>query len=49
MSEISNEYAKAWRDNQNEIQQLFTRTGVNNISIRTDEDYVKALMHLFRC
>lgn len=46
---VRNDYAKAWRDNQNEVQQLFTRTGVNNISIRTDEDYVKALMHLFRC
>ena len=49
LAAVRNEYAKAWRDNQNEIQQLFTRTGVNNISIRTDEDYVKALMHLFRC
>ena len=46
---VRNEYAKTWNDNQNELQQLFTRTGVNNISIRTDEDYVKALMHLFRC
>ena len=49
LAAVRNEYAKAWRDNQNEIQQLFIRTGVNNISIRTDEDYVKALMHLFRC
>jgi uncharacterized protein (DUF58 family) len=49
LAAVRNEYAKAWRDNQNKIQQLFTRTGVNNISIRTDEDYVKALMHLFRC
>ena len=49
LAAVRNEYAKAWRDNQNEIQQFFTRTGVNNISIRTDEDYVKALMHLFRC
>ena len=46
---VRNDYAQAWRENQNEIHQLFTRTGVNNISIRTDEDYVKALMHLFRC
>ena len=49
ISTVRNDYARAWRDNQNEIQQLFTKTGVNNISIRTDEDYVKALMHLFRC
>ena len=46
---VRNDYAQAWRENQNEIQQLFTRTGVNHVSIRTDEEYVKALMHLFRC
>jgi uncharacterized protein (DUF58 family) len=49
IASVRNDYAQAWRENQNEIHQLFTRTGVNNISIRTDEDYVKALMHLFRC
>ena len=46
---VRNNYAQAWRNNQDEIQQLFTRTGVDYVSIRTDEDYVKALMHLFRC
>ena len=46
---VRSNYAQAWRDNQDEIQQLFTRTGVDYVSIRTDEDYVKALMHLFRC
>ena len=49
IAEVRNDYAQAWSENQNEIQQLFTRTGVNHVSIRTDEDYVKALMHLFRC
>ena len=49
IASVRNDYAQAWRENQNEIHQIFTRTGVNNISIRTDEDYVKALMHLFRC
>ena len=46
---VRNNYAQAWRDNQNEMQQLFTRTGVSHVSVRTDEDYVKALMHLFKC
>lgn len=49
IASLRNNYAQAWRDNQDEMQQLFTRTGINHISIRTDEDYVKALMHLFRC
>ncbi len=42
-------YAQTWRNNQQQLQQLFTRTGVDHVSIRTDEDYVRALMHLFRC
>ena len=49
ITSIRNNYAQAWRRNQDEIQQLFTRTGVDHVSVRTDEDYVKALMHLFRC
>ena len=46
---VRNDYAQAWRNNQNELEQLFTRTGIDHVSVRTDEDYVKALMHLFRC
>ena len=49
VSSVRYQYGQAWRDNQNEIQQLFTRTGVDYVSVRTDEDYVKALMHLFKC
>ena len=49
IASLRNNYAQAWRDNQDEMQQLFTRTGINHISIRTDEDYVNAVMHLFRC
>lgn len=49
IASVRNNYAQAWRDNQNEMQQLFKRTGVDYVSVRTDEDYVKALMHLFRC
>ena len=49
IASVRNQYGQAWRDNQNEIQQLFTRTGVDYVSVRTDEDYVKALMHLFKC
>ena len=49
IASVRNNYAQAWRDNQNEMQQLFTRPGVDHVSVRTDEDYVKALMHLFKC
>ena len=49
ITSVRDNYAQTWRDNQNEMQQLFTRTGVSHVSVRTDEDYVKALMHLFKC
>lgn len=45
---IREEYAKAWTRNQNQIEQIFTRTGVKKVAVRTDADYVKALMQLFR-
>lgn len=49
IASIRNDYAQTWLNNQNNLRQLFTRTGIKNVSIRTDDDYVKALMHLFKC
>ena len=48
MEQVRNDYARAWQRQQSLLENLFIRTGVNNIAIRTDEDYVKALMRLFR-
>ena len=48
MEQVRNDYACAWQRQQTMLENLFIRTGVNNIAIRTDEDYVKALMRLFR-
>ena len=41
-------YAKAWREQQEALENIYTKTGIRNISLRTDEDYVKKLMQLFR-
>lgn len=49
IASIRNDYAQTWLNNQNNLRQLFTRTGIKNVSIRTDDNYVKALMHLFKC
>ena len=46
--EIRANYKEAWQRRNDNLQQLFTKTGTANISVRTDEDYVKALMRLFR-
>ncbi|MBR1928641.1 MAG: DUF58 domain-containing protein [Paludibacteraceae bacterium] len=41
-------YSTSWQAQQKALEQLFTRTGTRSISVRTDEDYVKALMRLFK-
>lgn len=48
MSSIRTSYSRAWLDSQQAVKDLFTRTGVDYVSIRTDEDYVKGLMRLFK-
>lgn len=45
---VRDAYAQAWRQQQADIEMLFTKTGTNHIAIRTDEDYVKGMRLLFR-
>lgn len=45
---IRDNYHNAWIKQQDSLAEIFTKTGTNNISIRTDEDYVKALKKLFK-
>ena len=40
-------YAQAWNVQQEALETMYSKTGMNHISVRTDEDYVKALMRLF--
>ena len=41
-------YAKSWYKQQDTLETVFQKTGINHVSLRTDEDYVKALMRLFK-
>ena len=41
-------YAKAWYDRQQWISQAMAKGGVDMVSLSTDEDFVKALLGLFR-
>ena len=41
-------YAAAWNAQQEALETLYQKTGIHHVSIRTDEDYVKKLMQLFR-
>lgn len=36
-----------WVDKQLQLSEIFTRSNVDIVSVRTDQDYVKALMNLF--
>lgn len=45
---IRNEYKKNWVENQHKLETTFRRSGVDNVSIRTDHSYVQPLMNLFK-
>ncbi len=41
-------YKHAWGENQLALQKIFTKSGVDHVSMSTSDDYVKALMKLFK-
>ena len=41
-------YAQWWQQMQHQMQESFLRSRVDSISIRTDEDFVPALLSLFQ-
>jgi uncharacterized protein (DUF58 family) len=41
-------YKNSWGENQLALQKTFTKSGVDSVSMSTSEDYVKALIKLFK-
>ncbi len=41
-------YSEYWKSHQNRFRDLMLRTGLDSVNLRTDEDYVKPLMNLFK-
>ena len=41
-------YKHAWGENQLGLQKSFTKSGVDLVSMSTSDDYVRALMKLFK-
>jgi uncharacterized protein (DUF58 family) len=41
-------YNQWWTGNEQKLKSVFTRCGVDNVAVKTDEDYVKTLMSLFK-
>lgn len=47
-SKVRKKYAKDWYERQQKLASVVNRSGVDMASITTDEDFVKALLGLFR-
>ena len=41
-------YSDKWQQRQSSIKRSFSKTGVDMVSVSTSEDYVRALIALFR-
>jgi len=47
-SRVRESYAMKWESHQEMMKEIFSRAGVDSVSLRTGEDYVKPLMRLFK-
>ena len=47
-SKLRQEYENYWSKKQNQLQHSLKKSGVDFVSISTDEDYVKSLIQLFK-
>ena len=45
---VRENYARWWIQNNLRVNEIFSKSGVDYVSIRTDEDYVRPLMNLFK-
>ncbi|MEA3462038.1 MAG: DUF58 domain-containing protein [Bacteroidota bacterium] len=45
---IRDNYAMKWESHLEIMKEIFSRAGVDNVSVRTGEDYVKPLIRLFK-
>lgn len=45
---VRNQFGQWWKDRQKAIRESFNRSGVDNVAVSTDQDYVKALLALFK-
>ena len=47
-AKIRKQYEQHWNNVQRKLDETFRRSGIDNTFIRTDEDYVKPMMKLFK-
>jgi len=47
-SKVRENYRRHWLETDAKIKTIFRKAGVDNVTVRTDEDYVKALISMFK-
>ena len=47
-AKVRKAWAKRWQDQQNYLNSVFFRSGVDKVEIGTHEDYIKPLLGMFR-
>lgn len=47
-AKLRNQFHQNWKERQDKIKQTLSQCGVDSVAISTDEDYVKALMKIFK-
>lgn len=47
-STLRNNYSRQWRERQEMLNMTFAKSGVDSVDVRTNEDYVKQLLSLFK-
>lgn len=45
---LRNAHTQYWMNRQSELEDIFNKSNVDNVSVATDEDYVRAMMKLFK-
>jgi uncharacterized protein (DUF58 family) len=46
--QVRDTYAMKWDSHVEMMNEIFTRAGVDSVSLRTGDDYVKPLIRLFK-
>jgi uncharacterized protein (DUF58 family) len=47
-SKVRENYRRHWLETDTKTKTIFRKAGVDNVTVRTDEDYVKALISMFK-
>ena len=45
---VSESYSRWWATRDQQVQTIFAKSGVDSVKVRTDEDYVRSLITLFK-